>query len=88
MNTTVPWSIRDVSDDTREAAQEAARRSGQSLGDWLDGVIAEQAAKRKDPRNDHRAEMEAIAAQLARFATETQPETTRDPVETVRALSR
>ena len=78
MNTTVPWSIRDVSDDTREAAQEAARRSGQSLGDWLDGVIAEQAAKRKDPRNDHRAEMEAIAAQLARFATETQPETTRD----------
>ena len=79
MNTTVPWSIRDVSDDTREAAQEAARRSGQSLGDWLGGVIAEQAAKRKEPRNDHRAEMEAIAAQLARFATEPAPEGTRDP---------
>ena len=79
MNTTVPWSIRDVSDDTREAAQEAARRSGQSLGDWLDGVIAEQAAKRKDPRNDHRAEMEAIAAQLARFSAEPAAETKRDP---------
>lgn len=78
MNTTVPWSIRDVSDDTREAAQEAARRSGQSLGDWLDGVIAEQAAKRKDPRNDHRAEMEAIAAQLARFTTEPTPVNARD----------
>ena len=78
MNTTVPWSIRDVSDDTREAAQEAARRSGQSLGDWLDGVIAEQAAKRKDPRNDHRAEMEAIAAQLARFTTEPAPANARD----------
>lgn len=78
MNTTVPWSIRDVSDDTREAAQEAARRSGQSLGDWLDGVIAEQAAKRKDPRNDHRAEMEAIAAQLARFSTGPTPDDTRD----------
>ncbi len=78
MNTTVPWSIRDVSDDTREAAQEAARRSGQSLGDWLDGVIAEQAAKRKDPRNDHRAEMEAIAAQLARFSTEPAIETGRE----------
>ena len=78
MNTTVPWSIRDVSDDTREAAQEAARRSGQSLGDWLDGVIAEQAAKRKDPRNDHRAEMEAIAAQLARFSTEPATNAGRD----------
>ena len=78
MNTTVPWSIKDVSDDTREAAQEAARRSGQSLGDWLDGVIAEQSAKRKDSRSDHRAEMEAIAAQLARFSTEPARDTGRD----------
>ncbi len=78
MNTTVPWNIRDVSDDTREAAQEAARRSGQSLGDWLDGVIAEQAAKQKNPRSDHRAEMEAIAAQLARFATEPTSDRLRD----------
>jgi len=40
MNKTVPWSIKGVGPDTREAAKEAARRSGVSLGEWLDGIIA------------------------------------------------
>ncbi len=75
MNTTVPWSLEGVSDDHREAAVAAARRSGQSLGAWLDGAIAQQAssargsaAPAEGPSADHAAEMEAIAAELARLS--------------------
>ena len=44
MNKAVPWRIKGVGFDARTAAIEAARRSGMSLGEWLNTVIAEQAA--------------------------------------------
>ncbi len=44
MRHTIPWSVKGVDQDAREAAKEAARRSGMSLGEWLNTVIAEQAA--------------------------------------------
>jgi len=44
MRHTIPWSVKGVDQDAREAAKEAARRSGMSLGEWLNSVIAEQAA--------------------------------------------
>lgn len=44
MNKAVPWRIKGVGFDARTAAIEAARRSGMSLGEWLNAVIAEQAA--------------------------------------------
>ena len=44
MNKAVPWNIKGVDSDTREAAREAARRSGMSVGEWLNSVIADQAA--------------------------------------------
>ena len=43
MRHTVPWSVKGVDHDAREAAKEAARRSGMSLGEWLNSVIAGQA---------------------------------------------
>ena len=40
----VPWSVKGIRPEARETAREAARRSGMSLGDWLNSVILNQAA--------------------------------------------
>jgi localization factor PodJL len=40
----VPWSVKGIRPEARETAREAARRSGLSLGDWLNTVILQQAA--------------------------------------------
>jgi localization factor PodJL len=40
----VPWSVKGIRPEARETAREAARRSGMSLGQWLNTVILEQAA--------------------------------------------
>ncbi len=52
MNTEVPWSINGVDAEARAAATEAARRAGMALGDWLNSVIAEQAAENGLPPDD------------------------------------
>lgn len=54
MKSGVPWSIRGIDDDIREAARAAARRSGLSVSEWLNDLIAEQAAvDRAAPRRSH-----------------------------------
>src|SRR5262245_56357823 len=51
MTSSVPWQIRGVSLHTREAAREAARRSGISVGEWLDRAILDSALQDGvDPR--------------------------------------
>ena len=68
MNKAVPWNIKGVDSDTREAAREAARRSGMSVGEWLNSVIADQAAAAgvdvEDMDDEER--LEAVAARLSR----------------------
>lgn len=44
MSRTVPWSIKDVSFDARQLARDAAQRSGVTVGDWLDALIADHAS--------------------------------------------
>ena len=39
----VPWSVKGIRPEARETAKEAARRSGMSLGEWLNAVIIQQA---------------------------------------------
>jgi len=39
----VSWRVKGVWPEARESAEEAARRSGVSLGDWLNAAIAQQA---------------------------------------------
>ena len=39
----IPWSVKGIGDDAREAAKQAARRSGMTLGEWLNSVILGQA---------------------------------------------
>ncbi len=39
----VPWSVKGIRPEARETAEEAARRSGMPLGEWLNSVILQQA---------------------------------------------
>jgi localization factor PodJL len=38
-----PWNLRGLRPETREAARDAARRSGMSVGEWLNSVIQQDA---------------------------------------------
>jgi len=48
----IPWSVKGIDQQAREAAKDAARRSGMTLGEWLNTLIKEQAdeAEQPDPR--------------------------------------
>jgi len=45
----IPWSVKGIGDDAREAAKQAARRSGLTLGAWLNSVILEQVEAAPEP---------------------------------------
>lgn len=51
MNTSPPWSVKGVDPECREAAKVAARKSGMTIGSWLNRAILSQAAAelRRDP---------------------------------------
>src|SRR6266568_293548 len=72
MSKVVPWSIKGVDFDAREAAKEAARRAGMTLGGWMNQVIAERAEEIGVSAQDFDTEerLEAVAAQLARLSRE------------------
>lgn len=75
----IPWSVKGIEPETREAAKEAARRSGMTLGEWLNSKILDSADEQESappPRQQRaspaRAEtsirLEDIAEQLSRIA--------------------
>jgi len=39
-----PWRVKGIRQDARRTAQEAARRAGMPLSDWLNAIILQQAA--------------------------------------------
>ncbi|CAH1677882.1 TPR repeat protein [Hyphomicrobiales bacterium] len=41
MTQNVPWSVKGIDPQAREAAKDAARKAGMTLGAWLNGMIAE-----------------------------------------------
>jgi len=43
----IPWSIKGIESETREVAKAAAQRSGMTLGQWMNGMIQEQAETRQ-----------------------------------------
>ena len=47
-----PWSVSGVRPDARETAQEAARRSGMPVGEWLNSIIA-TASRNSAQARDH-----------------------------------
>jgi len=70
MESATAWKVTGVGRETRVFAEEAARRAGLDLGDWLDEVIAERAAERgvdpADLRRDDR--LDAIGERIAGLA--------------------
>ncbi|HHI82876.1 MAG TPA: hypothetical protein ENJ99_06950, partial [Rhizobiales bacterium] len=51
----IPWSVKGIESQTREAAKAAARRKGMTLGQWLNSVIQETAAEAAAAEADHKA---------------------------------
>jgi len=80
MNRAAAWSVRGVGRETREVAEEAARRAGMNLGEWLDEVVAEQAAEQGvDPEDFNPDErLDAIGDRLSDLARREEPR--RDPL--------
>ena len=70
MESATAWKVTGVGRETREFAEEAARRAGLNLGEWLDEIIAERAAERgvdpADLRRDDR--LDAIGERIAGLA--------------------
>jgi localization factor PodJL len=79
MSKAVPWSIKGVDFDAREAAKEAARRDGVTLGDWMNRAIVQRAAETGSDVQDFDADerLEAVAAQLARLSRQSEDESER-----------
>ncbi len=77
----IPWSVKGIEPETREAAKDAARRSGMTLGEWLNSMILDSAdgsetesvplARHQRPtiaRDETSIRLEDIAEQLSRIA--------------------
>ena len=75
MNKAVLWNINGVGFDAREAAREAARRQGKSLGEWLHGVIADHAADLglEEHEIDGQDRIAAITSRLERLGARKAP---------------
>lgn len=85
MNKSVPWSIKGVGFDVREAAKDAAQRAGMTLGEWLHSVIAERASDAgvEFGEIDEEDQLEAVTARLARLTEFEDPRPARRPVRPV-----
>ncbi len=69
MKPQVPWSVKGIDDDARAAAKDAARRSGLSLGAWLNELILKEAEAHGPPVKpaaDSPGEMAARLDEIAR----------------------
>lgn len=75
----IPWSVKGIEPETREAAKDAARRSGMTLGEWLNSKILDSADEHESApaarhqratpaRADTSIRLEDIAEQLSRIA--------------------
>ena len=61
MKSGVPWQVEGVRQHARETAQEAARRAGMSIGEWLDAIILDSALHDGvDPRRPVRPQRPAV----------------------------
>lgn len=68
----VPWNIKGVRPEVRDSARQAARRSGMSVGEWLNHVIAEQAPDDDEDYDQPDNLEEERAAERAREAERAQ----------------
>lgn len=60
----IPWSVKGVEPELREIAKTAARRSGMTLGEWLNSAINEQADTVTTPGEAPAAEIRSPRSSL------------------------
>ena len=88
----IPWSVKGIDSEAREAAKHAARRSGVTLGEWLNTVIREQADEAEPPKkaparnsmNDIQSKLDHLSDQLTRMARRDQDTTAGRHYERIR----
>jgi localization factor PodJL len=72
MSASVPWSVSAVDPDTWDAAREAARRDGLSVGEWLEAAIRENArgghARGRNPATNFDHRLDDLAEQINMLA--------------------
>lgn len=51
----LPWSLKGVSPEARQAAKSAAKAAGEPVGVWLSGVIRDVAAAETGPAQEQPA---------------------------------
>lgn len=66
MRQSVPWSVKGVGSEAREAAKDLARRSGMTLGQWLNAMISEQTGDGREEtiEDEDTSPLAALAARL------------------------
>lgn len=72
----IPWSVKGIDQEAREAAKDAARRSGMTLGEWLNMLIKEQSEESDIPDPRFRAPSKVAPAP----APTTQPRRAADDI--------
>ena len=82
----IPWSVKGIEPDVREAAKQAARRSGMTLGEWLNSTILEQAEEAEDESREVRPS--AIKARGSTSTLERTASRLEDIAEQLSMLSR
>src|SRR5690349_14200607 len=73
MAAAAPWSVKGIDPKAREVAKTLARRSGMTLGEWLNRIILE------DDMPEEIASEEQIIARLPRASFETTPPAMSSP---------
>lgn len=72
MSAGVPWSVSAVDPDTWDAAREAARRAGLSVGEWLEAAIRENArgghGRGRNPATNFDQRLDDLAEQINMLA--------------------
>ncbi|RYG10635.1 MAG: hypothetical protein EON96_16430, partial [Caulobacteraceae bacterium] len=49
MSAAAPWSVKGIDPKAREVAKDLARRSGMTLGEWLNTMIMDDAEDEEAP---------------------------------------
>src|SRR5947209_998156 len=73
MGAAAPWSVKGIDPKAREVAKELARRSGMTLGEWLNRIILE------DDMPEEISSEEQITGRLPRALFETPPPAMSSP---------
>lgn len=60
-----PWSVKGVSPETREAVKRAARKSGKTMGEWIDEALRLAATDALKQEPQHPPPMKRLEDQLA-----------------------